>query len=423
MAKIIQAIRGMNDILPETSGRWAAVENLLRGIATNYGYREIRFPIVESTELFVRTIGEATDIVEKEMYTFADRNNESLTLRPEGTASCVRAGIEHGLLYNQIQRLFYLGPMFRHERPQKGRYRQFHQFGIEVFGLEGPDIDAEVMLLAARIWHALNIGDKLELQINSLGDVATRNRYRDSLVEYFKLNYDELDEDSRRRLVTNPLRILDSKNPQMQQLLQAAPKILDFLDTESAAHFAGLCKILDAANLKYTINPRLVRGLDYYGLTVFEWVTTELGAQNAVCAGGHYNNLVAEMGGKATPAIGFAIGIERLLELSQNAFTVEPTSSVYLVMLGEAATTKGLVLAEKIRDNLALNVQANCGGGSLSTQLKRADKAGARLAIIIGDTEIERSEVTIKFLREQREQVVVKNLGLTNFLQEYFVGN
>lgn len=421
MAKNIQAVRGMNDILPDASRRWAIVENLLRMIATSYGYHEIRFPIVEATELFVRTIGEATDIVEKEMYTFSDRNGESLTLRPEGTASCVRAGIEHGLLYNQIQRLYYLGPMFRHERPQKGRYRQFHQFGIEVFGLQGPDIDAEVMLLAARIWDVLNIKSKLELQINSLGSVATRANYRDSLVDYFKLHYDALDDDSKRRLVTNPLRILDSKNPAMQGLLHHAPQILDYLDADSKAHFTGLCNILSALGVNYTINPRLVRGLDYYGLTVFEWVTTELGSQNAVCAGGHYNNLVAEMGGKATPAIGFAIGLERLLELSHNAFSVAPTPTIYLAILGDAAVAPAMMLAENIREQLALNVQVNCGGGSLSTQLKRADKSEAELALILGESEIQRSEIAVKFLRAEREQIVVNTATIIDFLHDYWM--
>lgn len=422
MAKAIQAVRGMNDILPQASHRWSVLENTLREIAGQYGYKEIRFPIVEATDLFIRTIGEATDIVEKEMYTFPDRNNESLTLRPEGTASCVRAGIEHGLLYNQIQRLFYLGPMFRHERPQKGRYRQFHQFGIEVFGLQGPDIDAEILLLAARIWDVLKIRDKLELQINSLGTPSVRNAYREALVDFLQTHFDVLDEDSKRRLVTNPLRILDSKNPEMQNLLSQAPKILDYLDADSEAHFKGVCAYLDSVGLKYTVNPCLVRGLDYYGLTVFEWVTAELGAQGAVCAGGHYDNLVAEMGGKATPAIGFAIGLERLIALSQETFNISDEPSIYLVLLGEHATKKGLMLAEQLRSSLSLHVYMNCGDGSIGTQLKRADKSGAELALVIGDTEIDRGEVLVKFLRSEREQESVKTVALTAFLQKYFFG-
>lgn len=421
MAKVIQAVRGMNDILPEMTRRWSVVENLLRTIVAQYGYQEIRFPIVESTDLFVRTIGEATDIVEKEMYTFVDRNNESLTLRPEGTASCVRAGIEHGLLYNQIQRLFYLGPMFRHERPQKGRYRQFHQFGLEVFGLAGPDIDVEVLLLAARIWEALGIKDKLELQINSLGTQETRAKYRDCLVDYFKLHFDALDEDSKRRLFTNPLRILDSKNPTMQEIINQAPKIVDFLDAVAQAHFTGLTTLLDAVGLKYTVNPRLVRGLDYYDLTVFEWVTQELGAQSAVCAGGHYNNLVAELGGKATPAIGFAVGLERLLALTETTFAISEKPVVYFALLGEQATKKGMALAEQIRDQISVNVCLNCGGGSLSTQLKRADKSGATLALVLGETELNNGEVIVKFLRETREQLPVKLMALTAFLHDYFM--
>jgi histidyl-tRNA synthetase len=418
VARVIQAIRGMNDVLPPETLLWSKIEELLRTIASQYGYKEIRFPIAESTDLFVRTIGEATDIVEKEMYTFKDRNNESITLRPEGTACCVRAGIEHGLLYNQIQRLFYLGPMFRHERPQKGRYRQFHQFGVEVYGLPGPDIDVEVLLLAARIWQKLNISDKLELQINSLGNAEARNAYRESLVAYCQKHFEQLDDDSKRRLVTNPLRILDSKNPEMQELLQAAPTLLNHLDKESQTHFNHVCSLLDAVGIKYKINPRLVRGLDYYNLTVFEWVTTELGAQGAVCAGGHYDTLVASMGGKATPAIGFALGLERLIALAQQSFPIAKQPLIYLVLLGDKTTSKGMQLAEQIRDQLAVAVEVNCNGGSLSTQLKRADKSGAEFALILGDTEMDHEEVIMKFLRSEREQAQVKNIALVAFLKE-----
>lgn len=413
MAKALQAVRGMNDILPDESGFWTLVEDLLRQVARGYGYRELRTPLLECTELFARSIGEVTDIVEKEMYTFADRNQDSLTLRPEGTASCVRAGIEHGLLYNQIQRLFYLGPMFRHERPQKGRYRQFHQFGVEVFGLAGPDIDAEILLMSARFWEALKIKNLVELQINTLGTDATRRNYREKLVNYFTDNFANLDEDSRRRLHTNPLRILDSKNPDLQELIGAAPQITDCLDSASAAHFARLTKILDAVGLAYRVNPRLVRGLDYYGLTVFEWVTTELGAQNAICGGGHYDNLVAEMGGKATPAIGFAIGLERLITLVKMHNSVPTKPTVYLVLLGEAVIADGLQLAEAVHRELPeIIVITNSGGGNIGTQLKRADKCGATLALILGEEELAARAVTVKFLRKDvpQEQVRWENL-------------
>ena len=402
--KNIQAIRGMNDILPDTSRCWEIVEGLLCRVATQYGYQEIRFPLLEFTQLFTRTIGETTDIVEKEMYTFLDRNGDSLTLRPEGTASCIRAGIEHGLFYNQIQRLFYYGPMFRHERPQKGRYRQFHQFGVEAYGLSGPDIDVEIMLLAMRFWQELKIDHKVELQINSLGNAETRAKYREHLVKYFNNNYDALDEDSKRRLLTNPLRIVDNKNPDLQELIKNAPKILDYLDPEAHAHFDGLCRMLDKIKLPYIVNPRLVRGLDYYCRTVFEWVTTEIGAQNAVCAGGHYDGLVAQMGGKATPAIGFAMGLERLILLAADNLIMPDTQVIYLVLLGDAAVGEGMLLAEKIRANSKANVIVNCGGGSMSSQLKRADKSGAAIALILGEAELAKREVLIKYLREDKPQ-------------------
>ncbi len=408
MIKNIQAIRGMNDILPDASSRWAAVEGLLRNIVDQYGYKEIRLPLLESTELFKRTIGAATDVVEKEMYTFLDRSGDSLTMRPEGTAGCVRAGIEHSLFYNQVQRLFYFGPMFRYERPQKGRYRQFYQFGIEAYGLVGPDIDAEIMLLAARFWQELKIVSKLELQINTLGNAATRACYRERLVEYFNNNYAALDEDSQRRLLVNPLRILDSKNTALQELIQNAPKIIDCLDLESQTHFDNLRKILDKAQLPYVVNPCLVRGLDYYCQAVFEWVTQELGAQGAVCAGGHYDGLVAQMGGRATPAIGFALGLERLIALTLNSLTLPNLRTVYLVLLGDKVIADGMLLAEKIRASGAIRVIVNCGGGNLGAQLKRANKSAAELALILGDTELASREVIIKHLRTDKPQQNIK---------------
>ncbi len=414
--KNIQAIRGMNDILPDTSKYWAMVEGILKQIVLQYGYQEIRLPLIESTKLFSRTIGEATDIVEKEMYTFLDRNGDSLTLRPEGTASCIRAGIEHGLFYNQVRRLFYYGPMFRHERPQKGRYRQFHQFGVEAYGLAGPDIDAEIMLLARSFWQELKIDNKVELQINTLGNADARAKYRERLVEYFKGHYEFLDEDSKRRLLSNPLRILDSKNPGLQDLIKNAPKIFECLDSEARRHFDGLCDILDKVNIPYVVNPRLVRGLDYYCLTVFEWVTTDIGAQNAVCAGGHYDGLVAEMGGKATPAIGFALGLERLLSLAVDSLRLPSSDVVYFVLLGDQAKASGMLLADKIRQNSKVSVIVNCGGGDLSTQLKRANKSEANIALILGEAELVKGEVLLKYLRENKPQENVKLEDVGNFL-------
>ncbi|MBU0745134.1 MAG: histidine--tRNA ligase [Gammaproteobacteria bacterium] len=415
MVKNIQAIRGMNDILPDTSRYWVEIERVLRQITLQYGYQEIRLPLLEFTQLFARTIGEATDIVEKEMYTFLDRNGDSLTLRPEGTAGCIRAGIEHGLFYNKVQRLFYCGPMFRHERPQKGRYRQFHQFGVEAYGLAGPDIDAEMMLLAMRFWQELKIDHKVELQINTLGDADSRAKYREHLVKYFNDNQDMLDEDCKRRLLSNPLRILDSKNPALQDLIKSAPKIFDYLDSKAHAHFDGLCKILDQVKLPYVINPRLVRGLDYYCLTVFEWVTTDIGAQNTVCAGGHYDGLVAQMGGKATPAIGFALGLERLLLLVAENLTLPVLDTIYLVLLGDRAVTVGMGLAEKIRKNNNVGVIVNCGGGDLSAQLKRANKSEANMAAILGDAELDSEEILLKYLREDKPQQRIKIENIENF--------
>lgn len=421
MAKLIQAIRGMNDILPEQTPYWQYVENTFRQLVQSYGYQEIRMPIVESTALFKRSIGEVTDIVEKEMYTFDDRNGDSLTLRPEGTASCVRATMQHGLLHNQIQRLWYVGPMFRHERPQKGRYRQFHQFGVETFGLAGPDIDAELILMSDRLWKHLGMNDSVSLELNSLGSAEARQQYREVLVEYFTAHKSELDEDSQRRLQTNPLRILDSKNPEMQKLNENAPKLIDHLDEESKRDFDVLCKMLDESKVSYKINPRLVRGLDYYSKTVFEWVTDKLGAQGTVCAGGRFDGLVEQLGGKATPAIGFALGIERLIELLEIPEDIQQDNalSVYLVLVGENALSKGVPLAEAWRNEISgLKLQINCGGGSIKSQMKKADKSNAKLALIIGDDELEKNVVTIKFLRDKKEQELIEFNQVADYLKK-----
>jgi len=403
----------MNDITPQDSEVWRALENRLIGTIGSYGYEEIRFPVVEKTELFSRSIGEVTDIVEKEMYTFEDRNGDSLTLRPEGTACCVRACIENSMLQNQTQRLWYTGPMFRHERPQKGRYRQFHQIGVEAFGMTGPDIDAELILLTARMWK--NIGlENLELQINSLGSSESRAHYRDILVEYLSRHEASLDEDSRRRLTTNPLRILDSKNPDLQSIISQAPKLQDHLDEESQQHFAGLRAILDQMGIKYRVNPQLVRGLDYYNKTVFEWVTTELGAQGTVCAGGRYDGLVEQLGGKSTPAAGFALGIERLVELVKNSLITSNEKHIYFIVSDDKLVGRVVEISEKLRDELPmLNSIVHCGGGSFKSQFKRADKSKAVLALIIGEEEFRNNTVSIKFLREDRPQetIAVNELG------------
>ena len=398
----------MNDLLPEQSPLWQYVEGVVTDILARYGYQEIRFPIVESTELFKRSIGEVTDIVEKEMYTFEDRNGDSLTLRPEGTACCVRACEENGLLYNQTQRLWYMGPMFRHERPQKGRYRQFHQIGVETFGIQGPDIDAEVLVLSARILRELGVADHVVLQINSLGSVEARSAYKTALVAYLSALQDQLDEDSKRRLSTNPMRILDSKEAGTQKLLDAAPVLLDYLDEESRAHFEGLKSLLDAAGIRYQVNPRLVRGLDYYGKTAFEWVTDQLGAQSTVCAGGRYDGLVEQLGGKPTPAVGFGIGVERLVLLLQAVAAVPDgltqQADVFMVAVGKVQTV-AFQLAERIRDELPfVRLLTNCGGGTFKSQLKKADKSGADIALILGEDEANAGTVSIKFLREDAEQ-------------------
>jgi len=418
VANLIQAVRGMNDILPQETPLWRKVENRLRKTLKSYGYKEIRLPIVEKTELFKRTIGEATDIVEKEMYTFADRNEENLTLRPEGTAGCVRAGIEHGLLYNQIQRLWYLGPYFRHERPQKGRYRQFYQCGAEFFGIATPDADAELIHLSARIFKTLNLSSSVSLQLNSLGSSQARLSYRHDLVSYLKAHATLLDEDSQRRLLTNPLRILDSKNPAMQELIKNAPKLIDHLDTESQQHFNQLQQYLTAVGIPFTINPCLVRGLDYYTKTVFEWVTTDLGAQGTVCAGGRYDGLVEQLGGKATPALGFAIGMERLILLAQqHIYAPDAHIDIYLMTDSEKTFQKGLEIADLLRQ-ANFTVILNCGAGSFKNQFKKADKSGAAIALIIGENEFAEKTAAIKFLREDVPQHTIPWDGLINFLQQ-----
>ena len=410
MSKQLQAIRGMNDILPGESALWQGLEATVREVLAAYGYSEIRLPIVEKTELFARSIGEVTDIVEKEMYTFADRNTESLTLRPEGTAGCVRACIEHGLLHNQTQRLWYAGPMFRYERPQKGRYRQFHQIGVEAFGMAGPDIDAELISLTARLWRRLGIRD-VTLQLNSLGSSAARVAYRDRLATYFETRHAELDEDSQRRLLTNPLRILDSKNPAMRTVIDAAPVLLDHLDAESQAQFAELQALLDDVGIAYQINPRLVRGLDYYCKTVFEWVTDTLGAQGAICAGGRYDGLIEQLGGPAVTGIGFAMGLERLIAmLVATEFSgADSNPHAYLIMAGDAAQRRGFALAEQLREQMpTLRLRMNCGGGGFKAQFRRADHSGARLALILGEDEINAGTVAIKPLRaSEGEQISV----------------
>ncbi|MBL4742400.1 MAG: histidine--tRNA ligase [Idiomarina sp.] len=420
MAKSIQAIRGMNDLLPDQSPAWQQVESTIRRVAASYGYSEIRMPVLENTALFKRSIGEVTDIVEKEMYTFDDRNGESLTLRPEGTASCVRAGNQHGLLYNQIQRLWYMGPMFRYERPQKGRYRQFHQFGIETFGLSGADADAEVILLSARLWKAFGIADQVELQLNSLGSNEARARYRDALRDYLAQYQEQLDEDSKRRLDSNPLRILDSKDETTQALLADAPRLSDYWDDESREHFAQLRARLDEAGINYTLNERLVRGLDYYNRTVFEWVTTALGAQGTVCAGGRYDGLVEQLGGKATPAVGFAMGMERLVLLLQEQDKLNPRRAVdaYLMPLGEQAELKAPAIAEQLRDALPeLRLVTHCGGGAMKKQIKKADKSGAEVALIVGENELAEQQVTVKPLRSDAEQTTLSHAELVEFLR------
>jgi histidyl-tRNA synthetase len=421
MANNIQAIRGMHDVLPGQTPLWQYAEQKLRDVLSAYGYSEIRLPLVEKTELFKRSIGEVTDIVEKEMYTFDDRNGDSLTLRPEGTAGCLRACLEHGLLHNQVHRLWYYGPMYRHERPQKGRYRQFIQLGVETYGMPGPDIDAELILIMDRLWRNLGIRDKVRLQLNSLGNIAERLVYRETLVSYFQEHLDELDEDSLRRLETNPLRILDTKNPALQKLIADAPELMDYLGDESLKHFNLLTATLDNLGISYEITTRLVRGLDYYSKTVFEWVTDELGSQGTVCAGGRYDSLIEQLGGKPNFAVGFAMGIERLLALIEASGSVPLARpvDVYMIRVGETAEREGLRFAEIIRNEVpGLKLQINCGGGSFKSQFKKADKIGAEYAIILGDDEVSRGEFSIKPLRSEQGQQTLSQQQTIAFLQE-----
>ncbi len=423
MSVLVQAIRGMNDILPAEAERWEAFEQLVRDWLFSYGYRPIRMPLVEPTPLFARAIGAVTDIVEKEMYSFTDSlNGEQLTLRPEGTASCVRAVLQHNLLYDGPKRLWYMGPMFRHERPQKGRYRQFHQVGVEALGLPGPDIDAEQIIMCARLWDDLGL-EGIRLEINSLGQPEERMKHRHDLIAYLEKHADQLDEDGRRRLHTNPLRILDTKNPAMQALVEAAPKLLDYLGEASLKHFEGVQGLLKEAGIPWCINPRLVRGLDYYNLTVFEWVTDRLGAQGTVCAGGRYDGLIAQLGGKPAPACGFALGIERVMALleAQGELPGAPAVDVYVVHQGEGAERLAFRAAEALRD-IGCTVLTHMGGGSFKSQMKRADASGAQLALIIGEDEVSRNEVTLKPLRVQAEQRRVPFDGLADAVHEWLFG-
>jgi histidyl-tRNA synthetase len=418
MSETLQSVRGMNDLLPEAAATWRRFEALVGDWLRRYGYREIRTPILEHTALFKRAIGEVTDIVEKEMYTFVDElNGESLTLRPEGTASVVRAVIQHNLLYDGPKRLWYAGPMFRHERPQKGRYRQFHQFGVEALGFAGPDVDAELILMGVDLWRSLGIAPRL--QLNTLGDVESRRRHRAKLVAYFEAHRDRLDEDAQRRLHSNPLRILDSKNPAMQPLIEAAPRLMDELDGEALAHFEALQRILRQNRVPFAINPRLVRGLDYYNRTVFEWVTDKLGAQGTICAGGRYDGLVEQLGGKPAPAAGFALGIERVLALVDaegHRFAPE-VPDVYLVHAGEAAAEWAWQVARAMREG-GLAAVLHCGGGSFKSQMKKADASGARFAVIIGDDEAAARRVSLKPLREAAEQTRVGVAEALDFLKQ-----
>jgi len=416
----LRAIRGMNDILPEVSATWRYLETIVQDIVRSYGYAEIRLPLLEHTELFKRSIGEVTDIVEKEMYTFPDRNGESLTLRPEATAGMVRAGMTNGLFHNQKQKLWTSGPMFRYEKPQQGRYRQFYQFDVEAVGYDGPDVDAELIIMSARMWQRLGIS-KISLQINSLGTPEARSNYREALVTYFSSVKNDLDDDSIRRLEQNPLRILDSKNPDMRAIVEAAPVMLDYLDDASAEHFAGLKALLDVAGVNYTVNPRLVRGLDYYSRTVFEWVTDALGSQGAVCSGGRYDGLVEKLGGRATPAIGWAMGIERFVSLYEacGGETPDSNADVFIAALGAGTLERAFALAEELRDKIdGIQVEMNLGGGSFKSQMKKADKSGAEFALILGEQELADEKIGIKPMRSTEEQSSVALDALVATLAE-----
>ncbi|MEG9474853.1 histidine--tRNA ligase [Mannheimia indoligenes] len=423
MAKTIQAIRGMNDCSPTESPLWQWVEEKVRDVLASYGYSEVRMPIVESTPLFARAIGEVTDVVSKEMYTFWD-NDEQLTLRPEGTAGCVRAAIERGWIYNNEQRLWYMGPMFRHERPQKGRYRQFHQAGVEVFGIPNPEIDAELIILTARLWKELGIDQHVSLQLNSIGSLEARANYRSALVNFLQNHTTLMSEEEKERLVKNPLRILDTKNEALQQVLNDAPKLLDYLDDDSREHFSQLCSLLDAMGITYEINPKLVRGLDYYNKTVFEWVTSALGSQGTVCGGGRYDGLVEQLGGHATQGVGFAMGLERLVLLVQEVnkeIDLPKAVDVYLVFSGEGATVNAFQLAEQIRSELPqLRVMTHCSGGKFQKQFKRADKVEAKIALVIGESEVAEKQVVIKDLRSGAEQITIAQSELIAELNKRF---
>jgi len=423
VAKNIQAIRGMNDCSPTESPLWQWIEGQVRQILSSYGYSEVRMPIVESTPLFARAIGEVTDVVSKEMYTFWD-NDEQLTLRPEGTAGCVRAAIEHGWIYNNEQRLWYMGPMFRHERPQKGRYRQFHQAGVEVFGIATPEIDAELIILTARLWKALGIDQHVSLQLNSIGSLEARANYRSALVAFLENHQDLMSEEEKERLVKNPLRILDTKNQALQDVLDGAPKLLDYLDDESLEHFAQLCGLLDAVGIQYEINPKLVRGLDYYNKTVFEWVTSALGAQGTVCGGGRYDGLVEQLGGHATSGVGFAMGLERLVLLVQEVNKSIPVKSavdIYVVYQGEGTTLAAFQLAEKLRSELPhLSTMLHCSGGNFKKQFRRADKSGATLALVLGESEVQNNQVVVKHLLGEAEQQTIDVANLIEHVKAQF---
>ncbi len=422
MAEKIQAVRGMHDILPNEVFRWQHLDAVLSNLLAGYGYQELRLPVVEKTELFKRSIGEVTDIVEKEMYTFDDRNGDSLTLRPEGTAGCLRACLEHGLLHNQQQRLWYSGPMFRHERPQKGRYRQFYQVGVETYGMAGPDIDIELIALSHRLWQQLGVRDAVQLELNTLGSAQERLVYRDLLVDYFQAHKDQLDDDSLDRLERNPLRILDSKNPDLKSVIASAPAFSECLETESRDHFQQITTALDELAINYVLNPRLVRGLDYYCNTVFEWTTTHLGAQGTICAGGRYDGLVTQLGGREIPAVGFAMGLERIILLMEAVAPneVQPQKPhVYMVRFGEQGEQHGLQLSERLRNTLpALQLTLNCGAGSAKSQFKRADNSGAAYALIVGDDEVEKNQYGFKALREDLPQLSLSEQALIEQLQQ-----
>ena len=418
MSGSIKAIRGMRDLLPVRKGYYRRVEDAARQIFGQYGYEEVGLPLLESTPLFKRLVGEATDIVEKEMYTFDDRNGDSMTLRPEGTAGLVRFVNEHGLAFNQTQKLWYAGPMFRYERPQKGRYRQFEQIGVECIGIPGPDVDAELLLMSAALWQRLGIGSMVRLELNSIGDIASRQAYVEALVDYLSGRQDELDEDSQRRLTTNPLRILDSKSAMTQSILDEGPQIESYLDAASTDHFESLCAILDAAEVAYTVNRRIVRGLDYYNRTVFEWVTDELGSQGTVCGGGRYDALIGQLGGRDTPGVGFAMGVDRLALMLEHLEASIETPDIYVISVGDAGRTQALTLAEQLRSSVGARVIVHLGSGKLKAQMKKADASGARFGLIIGEDEIAAGEVSLRDLRLTGEQQRVKSGDLISIVSE-----